>query len=155
MPRVKEKTEQSGKKAVGKAPETKKRPPMKEKKTMAAKPKKDKGKIRVISLGGLQEIGKNLTVIEYENDMIVVDCGLAFPEEDMLGVDLVVAIGQKAAKIADGVELSGGEVLYFATKEEAMDTLREQLQPGTTMVVKASHSMHFGELVKQLQERYD
>ena len=55
-----------------------------------AKPLKDKGRIRIIPLGGLQEIGKNLTVIEYENDMIVVDCGLAFPEEDMLGVDLVI-----------------------------------------------------------------
>ena len=54
------------------------------------KPLKDKGRIRIIPLGGLQEIGKNLTVIEYENDMIVVDCGLAFPEEDMLGVDLVI-----------------------------------------------------------------
>ena len=54
------------------------------------RPKKDKGKIRIIPLGGLQEIGKNLTVIEYENDMIVVDCGLAFPDEDMLGVDLVI-----------------------------------------------------------------
>ena len=52
--------------------------------------KKDKGKIRIIPLGGLQEIGKNLTVIEYENDMIVVDCGLGFPDEDMLGVDLVI-----------------------------------------------------------------
>jgi len=53
-------------------------------------PKKSKGKIRIIPLGGLQEIGKNLTVIEYENDMIAVDCGLAFPDEDMLGVDLVI-----------------------------------------------------------------
>ena len=52
--------------------------------------KKEKGKLRIIPLGGLQEIGKNLTVIEYENDMIAVDCGLAFPEEDMLGVDLVI-----------------------------------------------------------------
>ena len=52
--------------------------------------KKDKGKIRIIPLGGLQEIGKNLTVIEYENDMIVVDSGLAFPDEDMLGIDLVI-----------------------------------------------------------------
>ena len=52
--------------------------------------KKDKGKIRIIPLGGLHEIGKNLTVIEYDNDMIVVDCGLAFPDEDMLGVDLVI-----------------------------------------------------------------
>ena len=51
---------------------------------------KSKGKLRIIPLGGLQEIGKNLTVIEYENDMIAVDCGLAFPDEDMLGVDLVI-----------------------------------------------------------------
>ena len=54
------------------------------------KVKKDKGKIRIIPLGGLHEIGKNITVIEYENDMIAVDCGLAFPDEDMLGVDLVI-----------------------------------------------------------------
>ena len=52
--------------------------------------KKDKGTIRIIPLGGLQEIGKNLTVIEYDNDMIAIDCGLAFPDEDMLGVDLVI-----------------------------------------------------------------
>lgn len=58
----------------------------------AAIPKKGKpqGKIRIIPLGGLGEIGKNLTVIEYENDMIAVDCGLAFPDEDLLGVDLVI-----------------------------------------------------------------
>ena len=54
------------------------------------KVKKEKGKIRIIPLGGLHEIGKNITVIEYENDMIAVDCGLAFPDEDMLGVDLVI-----------------------------------------------------------------
>lgn len=47
-------------------------------------------KVRVISLGGLHEIGKNITVIECENDMIVVDCGFGFPDEDMLGVDLVI-----------------------------------------------------------------
>ncbi len=48
------------------------------------------GKLKVISLGGLNEIGKNMTVIEYENDMIVVDCGLGFPDEDMPGIDLVI-----------------------------------------------------------------
>ena len=47
-------------------------------------------KVRVMMLGGLNEIGKNLAVIEYENDMIIIDCGLAFPDEDMLVVDLVI-----------------------------------------------------------------
>ena len=49
-----------------------------------------KPKLKVISLGGLQEIGKNITVFEYDNDIIIVDCGLAFPEDDMLGIDLVI-----------------------------------------------------------------
>ncbi len=46
--------------------------------------------LKIIPLGGLHEIGKNMTVFEYENDIIIVDCGLAFPEDDMLGVDLVI-----------------------------------------------------------------
>ena len=53
-------------------------------------PKKEKGNLRIIPLGGLNEIGKNLTVLEYANDIIIIDCGLGFPDEDMLGVDLVI-----------------------------------------------------------------
>lgn len=49
-----------------------------------------KSPLKIIPLGGLLEIGKNMTVFEYENEMIIVDCGLAFPEDDMLGVDLVI-----------------------------------------------------------------
>ncbi len=52
--------------------------------------KKPNSKVRVMMLGGLNEIGKNIAVIEYEDDIIVIDCGLAFPDEDMLGVDLVI-----------------------------------------------------------------
>ncbi|MCL2164677.1 MAG: ribonuclease J [Oscillospiraceae bacterium] len=51
---------------------------------------KSKKVLKVIPLGGLQEIGKNITVFEYNNEMIVVDCGLAFPEDDMLGIDVVL-----------------------------------------------------------------
>ena len=47
-------------------------------------------KLKIIPLGGLNEIGKNMTVLEYGKDMIVVDCGLGFPEDDMYGVDLVI-----------------------------------------------------------------
>ncbi|MGM9632422.1 MAG: ribonuclease J [Eubacteriales bacterium] len=47
-------------------------------------------KVRVISLGGLNEIGKNITVLECGEDIIIIDCGFAFPDEDMLGVDLVL-----------------------------------------------------------------
>lgn len=46
--------------------------------------------LRVMSLGGLGEIGKNMTVLEYGNDIIIVDCGMGFPDEDMPGVDLVI-----------------------------------------------------------------
>jgi len=49
-----------------------------------------KENLKIIPLGGLLEIGKNITVFEYGNDIILVDCGLAFPEDDMLGIDLVI-----------------------------------------------------------------
>ena len=53
---------------------------------MAAK----KNKLKVIALGGLNEIGKNITIYEYGQDILVVDCGIAFPTEDMPGIDLVI-----------------------------------------------------------------
>ena len=60
-------------------------------KNMPEKPLPTEGPVlKVIALGGLQEIGKNIVLFEYENEIIVVDCGLAFPEDDMLGVDLVI-----------------------------------------------------------------
>ena len=49
-----------------------------------------KSSLKIIPLGGLHEVGKNITVFEYEDEMIVVDCGLSFPEDDMLGIDLVI-----------------------------------------------------------------
>ena len=69
-----------------------------EEKPERKKEKKSRGKqnifkksnLKIIPLGGLHEIGKNITAFEYEDEIIVVDCGLSFPEDDMLGIDLVI-----------------------------------------------------------------
>ena len=47
-------------------------------------------KVKIIPLGGLEQIGMNITAIEYEDNIIVIDCGLAFPSDDMLGIDLCI-----------------------------------------------------------------
>ncbi len=57
---------------------------------MLKKNKKQNKKLKIIPLGGLEQIGMNITAFEYEDSIIVVDCGLAFPEDDMLGIDLVI-----------------------------------------------------------------
>lgn len=54
------------------------------------KMRREKEKIKIIPLGGINEIGKNLTAIEYKNDIMVIDCGLKFPDEEMLGIDVVI-----------------------------------------------------------------
>ena len=62
------------------------------KKAPVAKPKREpiRTPVRIIPLGGLNEIGKNMTVIECSNDMFIIDCGLAFPDTEMPGVDIVI-----------------------------------------------------------------
>ena len=51
---------------------------------------KSASKLKAIPLGGLEQIGLNITAFEYEDSIIVVDCGLSFPEDEMLGIDLVI-----------------------------------------------------------------
>ena len=52
--------------------------------------KRTQNSIKIIPLGGLNEVGKNITAIEYKNDIFVIDCGLKFPDDDMYGIDLVI-----------------------------------------------------------------
>ena len=47
-------------------------------------------KVRIIPLGGLGEIGKNITAIECDNEIVIIDCGVAFPDEEIYGVDLII-----------------------------------------------------------------
>ncbi|MEG2004149.1 MAG: ribonuclease J, partial [Clostridia bacterium] len=87
--------------------------------------KEEKRKLRIIPLGGVDGIGKNITVFEFDNDIIIVDCGLAFPEDNMLGVDLVIPdttyLEQNCEKIrglflTHGHEDHIGAVPYFLKK---------------------------------------
>ncbi len=70
-----------------------------------------KSKLKIIPLGGLDEIGKNMTAFEYDNEIILVDCGMAFPDDDMPGVDLVIndiSYLEKQKKKIKGIFLTHG-----------------------------------------------
>lgn len=57
---------------------------------MRKKPNKKGGNLRVIPIGGLNEIGKNMTLLEYNDDILIIDCGMSFPEDEMYGIDIVI-----------------------------------------------------------------
>lgn len=71
--------------------------------------KKTKSKqipLKIIPLGGLGEIGKNMTAFECDNEIIVIDCGLAFPDEDLYGIDIVIPDVAYLIKNKDKVKVS-------------------------------------------------
>lgn len=70
----------------------------------AKKPQKSNKPLRITPLGGLDEIGKNITMYEYDGDMILVDCGMAFPDEDMPGVDIVIPDFSHVVKNKDKIK---------------------------------------------------
>ena len=97
---------------------------------------------RVAVLGDMGELGDFTEQAHYNVGALTA----------MLGIDCVIAIGPKAAGIAQGAEQNGGEVSYFDTKEAAMEELRRQWTPSCAMLVKASHAMGFSDIVRALEQ---
>jgi len=69
-----------------------------------AKAPKEKDNLKIIPLGGTNEIGKNLTVIEYKEEIVVIDCGLKFPDDEMFGIDVVIPDVSYLVKNSDRVK---------------------------------------------------
>ena len=137
--------------APKKKAETKKEPAKKApvKKEPAKRGRKPQSKLKIIPLGGLDEIGKNMTVFEYGDDIIIVDCGLAFPGTDMLGVDLVIPdityLRKNAQKIR-GIFLTHGHEdhigsLPYVLKEYNVPVYGNKLTLGLVRRKLAEHRM--------------
>lgn len=90
-------------------------------------------KFKIIPLGGLNEIGKNMTVYEYGGDIIVVDCGMAFPGDDMYGIDCVIpdvsylvktAAGCGVCSSPTGMRITSGPSLMCSSRSICPSTAR-------------------------------
>ena len=77
--------------------------------------------LKVIPLGGLEQIGMNITAFEYEDSIIVVDCGLSFPADDMLGIDLVIP---DVTYLKDNIDRVKGFVITHGRSEEHTSELQ-------------------------------
>lgn len=113
--------------------------------------------LKVLSLGGLGEIGRNLTVLEYERSLVIVDCGLMFPEHDMLGVDLVIPDIQYVVEnekrllgiiITHGHEDHHGALAYLLNELDApVQIFASQLTSGLIDVrLEEHHLNHMAEI---------
>lgn len=101
-------------------------------------------KLKIIPLGGMQEIGKNMTLFEYGNDIIIIDVGVAFPEEDMLGVDSVIQDYTYVLKNKDrvrGIFLTHGHEDHIGSLPFLMKDLKCPLYGGKLTIELARHKL--------------
>ena len=106
--------------------------------------KKEKHSLKVIPLGGMQEIGKNMTLFEYGNDIIIVDVGVAFPEESMLGVDAVIQDYTYVIKNKDrvrGIFLTHGHEDHIGALPYLMRDLKCPLYGGKLTIELCRHKL--------------
>ena len=153
------------KKAAPEKSKAEKKPQRETKKEKRGKTRTSLLPLRVMMLGGLQEIGKNLSVIEYGNEILIVDCGVAFPDEEMPGIDLVVAdisyLEKNAEKIRGMVITHGhedhiGGIPYFLQKIRVpiyatrltVGIIRHKLEEHTLPKKPDLHTVEAGETVK-------
>ena len=106
-------------------------------------------KLKIIALGGLNEVGKNLTVYEYGADIIIVDCGLGFPDNDLYGVDIVIPdvtyLNRNASRIRGIVLTHGHEdhigALPYVMREISAPIYATPLTAGLTQIKLAEHGL--------------
>ena len=114
--------------------------------------KVNKRAVKIIPLGGLEQIGMNITAIEYEDSIIVIDCGLAFPEDDMLGIDLVIPdvtyLKENADKVKGLVVTHGhedhiGAIPYIEKELNISWTVQDRIYQDKPLNSRFSGTCHF------------
>ena len=126
---------------------------------------KNEKSVRIIPLGGLERIGVNITAIEYDDEIIVIDCGLGFPEDDMFGIDLVIPDVTyleehkdkvRAFMITHGHEDHIGALPYILKKINVpvfattltQGLIENKLKEHELLDVVERHTVQFGDVVK-------
>ena len=91
--------------------------------------------LKVIPLGGLEQIGMNITAFEYEDSIVVVDCGLCFPADDMLGIDLVIP---DITYLIDNIKKVKGFVFTHGHEDHigALTYILKQLPPKNSLKIE-------------------